>query len=154
MINNDTMRRIRFIFDLDDDKMIAIYKLGGRETDRKQISNWLKSDEDPQFEECPDVDTAVFLNGFIASKRGAREGVARDPEEKMTNNLIFKKIKIALEMKDEEILATLKVADFLMSKHELSALFRNPGHKHYRDCKDQFLRKFLMGLQLQLRPKD
>ena len=52
-----------------------------------------------------------------------------------------------------DILAILSLADFSMSKHELSAFFRKPGHKHYRECKDQILRNFLGGLQHKMRPQ-
>ena len=55
---------------------------------------------------------------------------------------------------EEDILETLKVVDFKLSKHELSAFFCKPDNKHYRECGDQILRNFLMGVQLQLRPED
>jgi len=62
-------------------------------------------------------------------------------------------LKIALDLKDEDILQLMTLADFSMSKHELSAFFRKPGHKNYRECKDQILRNFLQGVQLQYRPE-
>jgi len=43
--------------------------------------------------------------------------------------------------------------DMHISKHELSAIFRKPGQKQYRECKDQFLRNFLYGLQFKERPE-
>ena len=64
------------------------------------------------------------------------------------------KLRIALNMKAEDIIETLEVANFRLSKHELSSFFRKPDNKHYRECKDQILRNFLMGVQLQLRPTD
>jgi len=57
-------------------------------------------------------------------------------------------------MKAEDILDTLAFIDFRLSKHELNAFFRKPDNKHYRECKDQILRNFLMGAQRQLRPED
>ena len=54
-------------------------------------------------------------------------------------------------MKDDDVLETLKLANFRLSKHELSAFFRKPDHKHYRECKDQVLRNFLQGLQVKVR---
>jgi len=72
-------------------------------------------------------------------------------EKQLTNNIIFRKLKIALDLKDEDILQLMTLADFSMSKHELSAFFRKPGHKNYRECKDQILRNFLQGVQLQYR---
>jgi len=61
------------------------------------------------------------------------------------------KLKIALNLKAEDVLEIMELAGFLMSKHELSAFFRKPGHKHYRECKDQILRNFLKGMQLKYR---
>ena len=61
------------------------------------------------------------------------------------------KLKIALNLQAEDILAIMEKSDFRLSKHELSALFRKPGNRHYRECQDQFLRNFLKGLQLKLR---
>jgi len=70
----------------------------------------------------------------------------------LTNNSIFRKLKIALDLKGEDILHIMDLADLHMSEHELSAFFRKPGHKHYRLCKDQILRNFLKGLRLKYRP--
>ncbi len=70
------------------------------------------------------------------------------PEMKLTNNIIFRKLKIALDLRDDDILAIMKLADLRMSRHELSAFFRKVGHKHYRECKDQILRNFMKGLQV------
>jgi uncharacterized protein YehS (DUF1456 family) len=58
-----------------------------------------------------------------------------------------------LDLKDEDILAILLLADLRISKHELSAFFRRADHKHFRACKDQILRNFLQGVQLKYRPE-
>ncbi len=119
---------------------------------RAEISDWLKKDDDPSQKLCKDASLAVFLNHFIDDKRGKKEGAQRAPEKKLTNNLIFMKLKIALNLRAEDVLEILALANFKLSKHELSAFFRKPGHKHYRECKDQILRNFLQGLQLKHRP--
>lgn len=64
----------------------------------------------------------------------------------MNNNDILKKIRVALSLKDYEIIEILKLSDFEMSKSELSALFRKEDHPNYKECGDQVLRKFLNGL--------
>ena len=151
MNNNDVLRRIRYTFDFDDTKMIAIFALGGLDVTRAEISDWLKKDDDPDYRNCSDVQLARFLNGLIIDKRGRRDGPQPEPETSLTNNIIFRKLKIALNLQAEEILALIKQADFSMSKHELSAFFRRPDHKHYRECKDQVLRYFLKGVQKKYR---
>ncbi len=151
MTNNDCLRRIRYILDFDDSRMIAIFALQDAEVDRAQISSWLKKDEDPDFQECSDSFMAMFLNGLIVALRGKKEGDQPKSETSLNNNMIFMKLKIALNLKAEEILLILDSADQTISKHELSAFFRRPDHRHYRECKDQILRNFLTGLRLAYR---
>ena len=152
MTNNDSLRRIRYSFDLNDSKMMTIFELAEHKVSREQISNWLKKDDDPAYKACSDTELAIFLNGFINHKRGKKDGPQAEPEKKLNNNIIFRKLKIALNLKNEDVLEILALAELRISKHELSAFFRREGHKHYRVCKDQILRNFLKGLQLKHRP--
>ena len=152
MTNNDILRRIRYTFDLNDSKMIAIFGLADHLVTREQISGWLKKDDDPAFQKCSDTTLSIFLNGLINDKRGKKEGSQPEPEKHLTNNMVFMKLKIALKLKAEDVLEIIVLADLSISKHELSAFFRKPGHKHYRTCQDQILRNFLKGLQLKYRP--
>ena len=151
MTNNDILRRIRYTFALNDNKMINIFAQADLEVTREQISDWLKKDDDPAFQAISDVLFATFLNGLINENRGKREGEQPVPEKKLNNNIILRKLKIALDLKNEDVIELMKLADFELSKHELSALFRKQGHKHYRECKDQILRNFLKGMQAKYR---
>lgn len=153
MLNNDILRRLRFTFDLNDTKMMELFAMGGYEASRAEISDWLKKEEDPDFKPLYDPMLAVFLNGFISKMRGKKEGEEPKPEKKLNNNIIFRKLKIALNLKDEDILAILALADFQFGKHELSAFFRKPEQDQYRPCKDQILRNFLHGLQIKYAKK-
>ena len=154
MTNNDILRRLRYSFDLKDSKMINIFLSAGKTVTREQISNWLKKDDHADYINCSDVALATFLNGFINEKRGKKQGEQPTPEKKLTNNLILTKLKIALNLKAEDIINIMDLASFTISKPELSALFRKPGHKHYRECKDQFMRNFLHGIQIKYRKDD
>lgn len=151
MTNNDVLRRVRYVFDFDDDQMIALFALAGGQVSREQVSAWLKRDDDPAIEPCPDVQLATFLNGLIVDRRGKREGPPPKPEQRLTNNIILRKLRIALNLRDDGMLAVLALAGFEFSKHELSALFRKPSHKHFRPCQDQVLRTFLKGMQIKYR---
>ncbi|SCY70907.1 DUF1456 family protein [Desulfoluna spongiiphila] len=153
MDNNDILRRIRYAFDFSDPKMADLFALGGLEATREQVAGWLKREDEPSYEELSDRGLAVFLNGLITHRRGKKEGPQPEPETRLTNNIIFKKLKIALNLTSDEVLEMLARADFGMSKHELSAFFRKPGHKHYRECKDQILRNFIKGMQVTYRVK-
>ncbi|MCD4774390.1 MAG: DUF1456 family protein [Bacteroidales bacterium] len=151
MNHNDILRRIRYTFDFSDSKMIEIFGLAGHQVNRAQISNWLKKDDDPDYEGLYDLQLAIFLNGFIIDKRGKKEGPLPIPEKRLNNNIIFRKLKIALNLKDHDILEILALVDLRVSKHELSAFFRKPNQSQYRQCKDQILRNFLHGLQKKYR---
>ena len=151
MNSTDCLKKLRYILDYNDGAMINVFSLGGLELSRERLSNYLKKDDDPSFEDCSDLELATFLNGLIIEKRGKKEGPLPEAEAALNNNIILRKLKIAFNLQAEEILAILATADFQLSKHELSAFFRRPEHKHYRECKDQILRNFLMGLQLKLR---
>ena len=151
-MKNDILRRIRYAFDFDDSKMIALFAAADHPVTRAQVSDWLKKDDDPAFQELSDKELAIFLNGLINDKRGKKEGAQPLPEKRLTNNIIMMKLKIALSLKAEDVLAIMALANWRISKHELSAFFRKPDHKHYRECKEQVLRNFLKGLQLKYRP--
>jgi uncharacterized protein YehS (DUF1456 family) len=152
MNNNDILRRLRYTFEFNDKSMIKTFAEGGLSATREHISDWLKREDDLAYKECPDVMLAAFLNGLINLKRGKREGEQPAPEERLTNNNIFMKLKIALNLQAEDILEMMNRSAFRLSKHELSAFFRKADHKHFRKCQDQVLRHFLKGLQLTHRP--
>lgn len=142
------------MFDYSDSKIIAIFALADLAVTRDEISDWLKKDEDPEFKVCSDTQFATFLNGLISDRRGKKDGPQPTPESRLNNNIIFRKLKIAFNVQAEDILVMLDSAGVSISKHELSAFFRKPGHKHYRECKDQVLRNFLKGAQIEYRTED
>lgn len=154
MTHNDVLKKLRYTFDYTDQQMINLFASGGKIVTRAEVSNWLKKDDDEDYKSLQDIDLAIFLNGFIIDKRGKKDDTTPVPEKELNNNIVFRKIKIALNLTDDAIIEVFHKAELKVSKPELSALFRKPDHKHYRPCKDQFLRNFLMGLQLQLKGKD
>jgi uncharacterized protein YehS (DUF1456 family) len=151
MTNNDIMRRIRYTFDFSDSDMIDIFSLAGQKVTRTQICDWLKKEDNPTFISLSDFQLAIFLNGFINNKRGKKEGEEPIPEKTLNNNIIFRKLKIALNLNDDDILDILELSDMRISKHELSAFFRSPNQRQYRPCNDQILRNFLNGMQIKFK---
>jgi uncharacterized protein YehS (DUF1456 family) len=151
MDNNDVLRRIRYVFDFDDKKMMAIFGLADLSVERGQVIAWLRKEEDPVFEALDDRILATFLNGLISEKRGKRDGPQPEPETSLNNNIVLMKLKIAVDMKSEDVIATIEQAGFSLSAAELGSFMRRPGHRNYRECKDQVLRNFLKGLQIKLR---
>jgi uncharacterized protein YehS (DUF1456 family) len=152
MNSNDILRSLRYTFEYGDDKMMELFGMAGLHVTRTQLCDWLKREEDPNFKVINENQLATFLNGFIIDKRGRREGEQPVAEKKLTNNIVLRKLKIALTLKDEDMLAILQLADFKLSKPELSAFFRNPSQSQYRPCKDQIMRVFLQGLRKKYRP--
>lgn len=69
----------------------------------------------------------------------------------MTNNDILKKLRVALQLKDEDIVKILSLVDFRITTTELGAIFRKEDHPNYKECGDQLLRNFLNGLIIHLR---
>lgn len=146
MTNNDIFRRIRYLFKLNDSQVVNIYQHVEVAIQQADVLNWLKKEDDPSLVEMTDQELAAFLNGLIIEKRGKKEGPTPEAEEVLSNNTILRKLKIALDLKSDDILAAFESIDKKISKHELSSFFRNPDHSSYRPLMDQYLRNFLQGL--------
>ena len=152
MIHNDVLRSVRYMLDISDNKVVDIIKLGGLDVTKEDVLTYLKKDEEEGFVRCPDNVMAHFLDGLVFFKRGKDESRPPVPVElPVTNNTILKKLRVAFELKEDDMHAILKSAGFPVSKPELSALFRQPDHKNFRACGDQLLRNFLKGLTLRSR---
>ena len=154
MINNDVLRSIRYALDLGDAKVVEIIKLAGHDIAQTDLVSYLKKEDEEGFVECDDEVMVSFLDGLIIHKRGKMESRPeqdKKPESRLTNNTILKKLRVAFELKEDDMHKVLEMAGFSVSKPELSALFRTKGHKNYRACGDQLLRNFLKGLTMRLR---
>ena len=153
MLNNDILRNVRYMLNLNNDKIVSILALTDTEVLPAQIATWVKKEDEEGFSNCPDIVMAQFLNGLIYFRRGKEEGKpAPKIERKMTNNIVFKKLRIAFELKSDDVLAILTEQEFRISMPEITAMMRNPDHKNYRECGDQFLRYFLRGLTQRIKP--
>ena len=146
LTNNDILRRLRYTFNFNDNKMVALFALADEIVTREQVSQWLKKDSDNDFVKCTDTQLAIFLNGFINDNRGKKSGSQIAPEKRLSNNIILTKLKIALNLQAEELISLLDTVDFRLSKPELSAFSRKPDHKNYRECKDQVIRNLLHAI--------
>ncbi|WP_442109213.1 DUF1456 family protein [Pseudomonas sp. NUPR-001] len=152
MIHNDVLRSLRYLLDVNDAKLADIIKLTGFNVSTSDIAGYLKKEDEEGFVRCPDEVIAHFLDGLVMFKRGKDDSRPALPIElPVTNNIIMKKLRVAFELKEDDLHAILKAADFPVSKPELSALFRKVGHNNYRPCGDQLLRNFLKGLTLRVR---
>ena len=142
------------MLDMSEPALVKVFKLGAQDITHADIANFLRSEEDEGYAACADGVMLGFLNGLVSTKRGENKELA-DPnfktETAISNNIILKKLRVAFELKDADMHEVFAKADYKISKPELSALFRKPGHSNYRACGDQILRYFLKGLTLRLR---
>jgi uncharacterized protein YehS (DUF1456 family) len=151
MTNNDLLRRLRYALNLNGEIIAELCALGGREIGPIDVLKLLKKEEETGFVACDDTVLGAFLDGLIVSRRGAHDSktdAAKTAVTALNNNLILRKLRIALELNDEAMLAILEKAGVRLSKPELSALFRAKGHRNYKPCGDQMLRNFIRGLTL------
>jgi len=151
MTYNDLLRRLRYALNLNGESIAGLCTLGGQEIRPIDVLMLLKKEEETGYVVCDDTVMTAFLDGLIISRRGARvpkPGLAKTTDMALNNNLILRKLRIALELNDEAMLAILEKAGVQLSKSELSAMFRAEGHRNYKPCGDQFLRNFIRGLTL------
>ena len=150
MTNNDLLRRLRYALNLNSEGIADICTLGGGAVTPFDVLKLLKKEEEPGFVPCDEPTMTAFLDGLIISRRGVQENApapVADPVP-LNNNLILRKLRIALELNEDAMLAQLAKAGVTISKSELSAMFRAKGHRNYKPCGDQFLRNFIRGLTL------
>jgi len=171
MNNNDILIRLRYALDIKNTDMIEIFKLGGVDVTKDEVIKMLTKPNDgydyendnDNFDEdyiyCDNFMLESFLNGLIIFKRGKQEPKPGQPERPpmsiksngSVNNVLLKKLKVALALTSEDMLDILEDAGVIVTKGELSAIFRKEGHKHYVECGDRYARNFLKGLAMKYR---
>ena len=153
MLNNDVLRSLRYTLKINNTKIGALCEMAGYAVTHDELDAYLRSEDDPDFAECPDEVLASFLDGIIYFKRGKDESRPMPPMElPVSNNLVIKKLRVAFQLKEEDMLAIFDSVCFSFGKNELSAILRKKGHPNYRECGDQALRNFLKGLNLRVNP--
>jgi uncharacterized protein YehS (DUF1456 family) len=155
MDNNDIMRRLRYAFNISNSAMMGIFKLAGHDISESAVLDILKKEKDEGYTACSDRELELFLDGLIIQNRGKKETIDTEPivkpEVLLSNNMVLKKLRIALDFKENDMLEMFKLSKFEITKPELTALFRKQGHKHYKACGDQMMRNFLQGLTVHFR---
>jgi uncharacterized protein YehS (DUF1456 family) len=147
MTHNDVLRSVRYLLNVSDATLADIIRLGHGEVSTGEIVAFLKKEDEDGYQACGDAVMARFLNGLVTYKRGKDDSRPPQPVEvPVTNNTVLKKLRVAFELKDDDIIALLQRTGLSVSKTELSAFFRRPDHRNYRECGDQLLRYLLKGL--------
>lgn len=153
MTNNDILRALRYALDISDSKLLACFASQGVVLPPAQLMAVLKHEDEPGFQPLSDAHFGSFLDGFIEQRRGKRESGSEGPALAlaMNNNRVLRALKIALSLKDVDVIAVMELSGLPVSKSEVSALFRREGHPNFQPCGDQFLRNFLRGLGIRHR---
>lgn len=165
MNNNDLLLRLRYALDIKDSDIVKAFQLGGveisREEERALLTKVYEQDkENAPFEKnvCEKMLNNqafdAFLNGFILLKRGQLKNPAPQPQSgeiRHINNVLLKKVKIALALTSEDMLEIFAEAGVYPSKGELGAILRKEGHRNFKPCGDKYARNFLKGLALYYR---
>ncbi len=172
MNNNDRLVRLRYALTIKDNKLVEIFGLGGFSTTKEDVQQMLTKAEGStsqvEYDEFVGNQYALkldntmlesFLNGLIIAKRGVQESQPNSPaapflmskDNRNVNNILLKKVKIALSLTSEDMLEILKVAGVEISKSELSAVLRKEGQRNYKECGDRYARNFLKGLAIKYR---
>ncbi len=147
MTHNDVLRSLRYLLNVSDAKLGDIIRLGDGDVSHADLVAMLKKDDEAGYKECGHDVMARFLNGLVIYKRGRDESRPPPPVEvPVTNNAILKRLRVAFELRDDDIIALIEKGGLRVSKGELGAFFRRPDHRNYRDCGDQFLRNLIKGL--------
>ncbi len=153
-INNHVLRSLRFTLALNDTQMAELFALANPATsiDARGVEAMLRRDEEAEFMPCSGSDLSDFLDGLISKRRGPNPNAPpRQANPTIDNNAILKKLRVAFELKDVDMHAIFDSVQFAVTKPEISAFFRQPGHRNFRPCGDQILRQFLKGLARRVR---
>lgn len=154
MINNDVLRAVRYMLDLSDARVAEIVQLADPSVvlDRADVQAYLRKEDEPGVATLDDRLLGLFLDGLIVHYRGRQEGAPpRAPEKRVNNNAVLKKLRVAFQLNDVDMQHAFELGGRPISKPELTALFRQPGHTNFRLCGDQLLRYFLRGLTIRVR---
>ena len=150
--NNWLLRSLRYVLNIDDSKMYEIFTSSGSRVSEEEVKCFLKKEEEENFKKCENIDLELFLNGLIEWKRGKKED--KEEEEvtgRITNNDIFKKLRVAFNLRSENIIEIFSLAGGEIRESEVSAIFRKIGHRNYTPCGNRYLRVFMKGLKLYIK---
>jgi uncharacterized protein YehS (DUF1456 family) len=144
---NDILYKIKTALNLNEKMMLDAYALAEYDMTPEHLEHLLIRRQDKGFELCSYEELGIFLDGLVSLKRGPGPKRPNDNEViELSNNLILKKLRIALELKEPETEIIFGLGEAKLSKQQLASLFRKEGHKNFKACSDELLMAFLDGL--------
>jgi len=159
MNNNDRLRYLSNALALTQEEMIEIFSLGGLTVTAEQMELLRTAIPEEEVEETVAVEKCdyptleSFLNGYVTFKRGEPTTTTGESEKrpltmtgKNVNNVMIKKLKVALSLSNEDLIDMFEEAGMSLTKGELTPIFRKEGHKHYKKCSDRMIMTLIDGI--------
>ncbi len=149
MINNSILDKLRATLTLSDADVLECFALAGCTLSPELEASLEAQDQEGTQTPLSDALLADFLDGLILVWRGPSPSGSLRPAAavELTNNMILKKLRIALDLYAEEMLELFQLGGKTLSNADLTALFRKPTHKRYKPCDDELLSAFLEGVE-------
>ena len=150
MKNNELLQSICNTLDLAEEDLGALLALCDHDT--VSASESASESDASLLQECSNKQLRCALEGLILAERGPRSD-GKPPvinDKALSNNEVLKKLRIALNLQEEDMLLVFEEGGATLNPAELGALFRKQGNKHFRACSDELLLQFLGGFQPQL----
>lgn len=162
MRTNDIFRKLVQSLPLRSDQaeqveqVQALFAASDIDLTDKDVNNLLKTDYQPGFEPMPEYILLILLNNLIDQQRGKVPDAQPhlvEKHHKISNNDVLKKLRIAFNLHEQDVRDALKLVTIELTKSDLSALFRKPGHANYKACDDSLVLDFIEGLGLLLQQR-
>jgi len=145
MTNNNILRNIQSALKIDNIEILKIYKILDKAITIEDVEDALRDEHDEKYIQLSDDGFALFLDALITHRRGPSDKKSQKID--LTNNTILKKLRVAFNLKDNDMLRILGLGSVHFSKSELTPYFRSEEHKNYRHCSDTLLNSFIEGLK-------
>jgi len=145
MTPSEIIKELKVALDLNRAQIMHLYELEEFPITKERLDSILKNRSKKNSSNATYEELGVFLDGLISQKRGKPKAAPAE-DVVLDNNLILKKLRVALNLKDTEIAIIFELADFKISKSAMKDLFRSYTHPKYRECDNKTLKAFIEGL--------
>ena len=144
---NDILFKIKTALSLKSSEIVKAYSLVEYNMTEERINNILKRRQDEGYEEATYEELGLFLDGLVILKRGENpKKTESDEVVELSNNLILKKLRVAMNLKESELVIIFALAEVTLTKRHIGAFFRKEGGKNFKPASDELLMAFIEGL--------
>jgi uncharacterized protein YehS (DUF1456 family) len=146
MTNNYVLKLIQRAIDISEVDILKIYKSMDKKITKEDVEDILREEQDEKFILLSDDGFLLFLDGLIEWRRGKSKTKSKKViKTYLNNNVILKKLRIAFDLKDEQMIKLFSLVEQEITSSELTPYFRKEGHVNFKRCSDSTLKKFIKG---------